>query len=107
MDAKAFLLYALYLLPLAMLGVMATAIVSLVREGRYRKEWLGFPTEAPRPRVAVANVMAPIGGVLIWALLSDKIGMLAFVMLATAASVLGCFVYLAAAKRHAEQSDGS
>lgn len=99
------LLSILYWLPMVLVAIICVAIVSKVREGRYKKEWMGYGPEAPTPFSAVAQVMIPIVGVLLWAFAAGHIGMVAFGFLAVGAMVLGHFVYRTAAKRHSEGAD--
>lgn len=94
-----------YWLPMVLLVVICIAVVAKVRGGRYKKEWMGCGPEAPTPPSAVAQVMTPIAGVLIWAFAKGHIGLVALGMLAVGATLLGYFVYDAAAKRRSESAD--
>jgi len=99
------LLSVLYLLPMVLVAIICAAIVSKVREGRYRKEWMGYGPEAPKPFSAVAQVMIPIIGVLLWAFAAGHISLVALGFLAVGVTVLGYFVYGAAAERYSEGAD--
>ena len=94
-----------YWLPVVLLLVICVAVVGKVRAGRYKKEWIGFGPEAPPPTSAVAQVMTPIAGALIWAFAEGHIGPAAIAILAVGAAVLAYFVYDAAAKRRSESAD--
>ena len=91
------LLYVFYGLPIVMLAVICVAIVGKVREGRYKKEWLGFQPEAPTPSAAIAVVMTPIAFILLWAFAESEIGVRGLAALAVGATVLGYFVFVPAA----------
>jgi hypothetical protein len=94
------IIYALCLTPFLMVGIMCVAIVRLVREGRYRKNLIGAPpTDAPPPATAVALVMSPIA-VVILAAVQSELGWASTAALTGGASVLGFFVYSAAARRY-------
>ncbi|QIK95896.1 hypothetical protein G7076_04915 [Sphingomonas sp. HDW15A] len=100
------LLHILYWLPIPLLAIICIALVGKVRAGRYKKEWLGYGTEAPAPASAVAVVMAPILGVIVWATAENHVGLIGLGCLALGASVLAYFVYGAASKRRSESNHG-